>query len=134
MTSGTGAAVTATPSYSILAAPGYGTGGSWATTLGGEVPVANTGLTSGTNWIDRAKDIYQNVNRAQQFTKGQQQQQGGRPQEMLHNDALDLLRQRQREQTNNTPSATEIFNGVNLRTDQNVTQDFTHGGTFGGFN
>ncbi|EHB2726793.1 hypothetical protein JXH92_003679 [Salmonella enterica subsp. enterica serovar 4,[5],12:b:-] len=55
------AALTATPSFSILAGSGYGVGGSMATTLGGETAVANTGLTGSTTgsnaltWFNRAR-------------------------------------------------------------------------------
>lgn len=61
MMSGTGAAVTSAPSYSIVAgSSGAGTslssGGYMATHLGGEAEISNTGLTSGgSSWMDWAK-------------------------------------------------------------------------------
>ncbi|EAV6743027.1 hypothetical protein FA821_13325 [Salmonella enterica] len=66
------AALTATPSFSILAGSGYGVGGSMATTLGGETAVANTGFTGGSStasnamtWFNRARqanNLLQNIN------------------------------------------------------------------------
>lgn len=61
MMSGTGAAVTSAPSYSIVAgSSGAGTslssGGYMATHLGGEAEIGNTGFTSGgSSWMDWAK-------------------------------------------------------------------------------
>ncbi|MCK7142571.1 hypothetical protein L8P30_09940 [Enterobacter asburiae] len=134
MTSGTGAAVTASPSYSILAAPGYGTGGSYATTLGGEVPVANTGFTgsSGSSWFDRAKQIQQLSN---QKGQGQDKQgQAAQPEKFLNNSAFDYLSRSKPLYENPTDTATDVLNGLKLNSEQNGTPDFTHGGTFGGFN
>ncbi|QIR25262.1 hypothetical protein [Kluyvera genomosp. 3] len=142
MTSGTGAAITATPSYSILAGASPGglslsSGGAAATHLGGEAAVSNTGLSSTStagSWAQKAKDYYNTYQQISGITKqgqGQQEQQGsGKPQEFLRNDSLIGLDQiraaRQQEQT-------QPISGINLNTDQSGVPDFTHGGTFGGF-
>lgn len=133
MTSGTGAAVTATPSYSILSGAGYGTAGNWSTTLGSEVPVANTGFTgsSGSNWFDRGRQIQQMLNQK----KGQgQQSQSAQPEQFLNNSAFDYLSRSKTLYESPTDTATDVINGLKLNTEQSATPDFTHGGTFGGFN
>ncbi|MDG0490083.1 hypothetical protein [Klebsiella variicola] len=128
MTSGTGAAVTATPSYSILAAPGYGTGGSWATTLGGETPVANTGFSTASSWMDKAKQYYDTYQKVNQFTQqGQQNQQQNNGPEMMKQDLLPF------QPIQTAASNPQNINGINLLTDQNNVPNFTGGGSFGGF-
>lgn len=134
MMSGTGAAVTSSPSYTILAGSGYGTGGSFATTLGGEAPVANTGFTgsSGSSWYDRAQKIQQLSNQ----TKGQaqtKQSQSVEPDRFLNNSAFDYLSRSKPLYETPTDTATDVLNGLKLN-DQSAPPDFTHGGTFGGFN
>ncbi|EAZ1106990.1 hypothetical protein ABL632_003998 [Salmonella enterica subsp. enterica serovar Braenderup] len=146
MTSGTGAAITATPSYTIVAgvSPGglsLSSGGAAATHLGGEATVSNTGLTSSTSWLDKAKsyyDIYQKVN---QFT-----QQGGNQQDQSSSQWKGVAFQ-------NNPSyqgidrddigagkspaipttTTQILNGIDINSDIN-NGPFTKAGTFGGLN
>lgn len=73
-------AASATPSYSILAGSGYGVGGSYATTLGGEASVGNTGLSTSTNWMDYAKKGYQAYNSMKNGGQQQGSQQQSQPQ------------------------------------------------------
>ena len=129
MTSGTGAAVTASPSYSILAAPGYGTGGSWATTLGSEAPITNTGFSTATSWTDKAKQYYENYKKANQFTKQGQSQQQTKSPEFMRQELLPF----QQMQGGTTETGPDYLNGINLQTDQSNVPNFTGGGSFGGF-
>ncbi|EEO4819398.1 hypothetical protein G6K72_000833 [Salmonella enterica subsp. enterica serovar Rubislaw] len=122
-------AATATPSMQILAGAGYGTGGSWATTLGGEAQIGNTGLSSGSGWFEKAKDAYNMYNRVNNLTQqgnGQQAQSNKAPQ--LQEQQLLPFQQMQTQQANNPLP----FNGINLNTDQNNVPNFTKGGAFGG--
>lgn len=122
-------------SYSILAGSGYGVGGAYPTTLGGEATVGNTGLTSGTSWGQKAKqyyDYYQKVN--QLSNMGQQQPQQQEPQPLAQ---PDYGFNREPAQVFNAPAipltTSQLLNGIGLNANQNNVPSFTTGGTFGGF-
>ncbi|EGJ5143359.1 hypothetical protein INE66_003644 [Salmonella enterica subsp. enterica] len=139
MTSGTGAAVTATPSYTVLAGAGYGTGGSYATTLGGEAAVTNTGLSSGASWMDKAKqyyDIYQKVNQATNSMSQQDQQSQWKGVAFQNNPSYQPAT-RDNVRAGESPviptTTTQILNGIDINSDIN-SGPFTKSGTFGGFN
>lgn len=123
-------AATATPSFEVLAGAGYGTGGSWATTLGGEAQIGNTGFSTATSWADKAKDYYNTYNRINQLTNqnGSQQQQSRGP-EIQRQDLLPF----QPIQNGSPQAAPQNINGINLQTDQNTVPNFTVSGALGGF-
>ncbi|ELM4095997.1 hypothetical protein RYG49_001263 [Salmonella enterica] len=134
MTSGTGAAVTASPSYSIIAGASPGgvslsSGGTAATHLGGEAQIGNTGLSSGSGeWFNSAKkyyDMYQKINAAKNAT-GQQGQQNKAPQIMDQ----QILPFQPMTSGKNYQLPTSIT-GLDL-SNQNSAPDFTKGGVFGG--
>lgn len=99
MMSGTGAAVTATPSYSIVAGTsGAGTslssGGYMATHLGDEAEISNTGLTSGgSSWMDWAKKANQTNNMLNNNPDNNQKDQQQPDQPKLRHDLLNSFMQ-----------------------------------------
>lgn len=137
MTSGTGAAVTATPSYTVLAGAGYGTGGSWATTLGGEATVSNTGLTSSASWVDKAKSYYDTYQKVNQLTNGlnQQDQSSQWKGVAFQNNPSYQATDRDDVRAGKSPAipttTTQILNGIDINSDIN-NGPFTNAGTFGG--
>ncbi|EHQ2770454.1 hypothetical protein KRB99_000023 [Salmonella enterica] len=139
MTSGTGAAVTATPSYTVLAGAGYGTGGSWATTLGGEATVSNTGLASSASWVDKAKsyyDTYQKVNQLTNSLNQQDQSSQWKGVAFQNNPSYQPATKdniRASESPTIPTTTTQILNGIDINSDIN-NGPFTKAGTFGGFN
>ncbi|ENG0769470.1 hypothetical protein ABTS79_003045 [Salmonella enterica subsp. enterica] len=139
MTSGTGAAVTATPSYTVLAGAGYGTGGSWATTLGGEATVSNTGLASSASWMDKAKSYYDTYQKVNQLTNGlnQQDQSSQWKGVAFQNNPSYQGTDRDDVRAGKSPAipttTTQILNGIDINSDIN-NGPFTKAGTFGGLN
>lgn len=79
------AAVTPFVSNAVVAGSGYGVGGSYATTLGGEVSVANTGGAAGSSW----QSWVQNGNRAYNMMKNKGQQSGQQQQQRLPEAQID---------------------------------------------
>ncbi|EDI8735808.1 hypothetical protein GEM21_05445 [Salmonella enterica] len=120
-------ATTATPSLQILAGSGYGVGGNFATTLGGEAQIGNTGLSTGSSWGSKAKEYYDYYQKINSLTKGNgQQEQSQQPPQFQQ---IDMPRLGQVGQYQNPQQLT----GINFN-DQSGVPDFTKAGTFGGFN
>ncbi len=135
MTSGTGAAITATPSYSILAGASpsglsLSSGGAAATHLGGEAAVSNTGLSSSASggWFDKAKSLY-NVYQKVNSLSGQNKEQQSNGPDFIKQDLLPF----QRSSATDNAGLTQQITGINLNSDQSNVPNFTTGGTFGGF-
>ncbi len=139
MTSGTGAAVTATPSYTVLAGAGYGTGGSYATTLGGEAEITNTGLaSSGGGWMEKAKDfynIYNKVNQAKNAMSQDQSNQQWKGVAFQNNPGYSPanLSSAPIKAPTIPTTTTEILNGIDINSNLN-SGPFVNDGSFGGFN
>ena len=125
-----GYAATATPSMEILAGSGYGVGGSYATTLGGEAQFTNTGLVSD-SWGSKAKQYYDNYQRVKQFTEqGQSEQQQSTGPQLTQQQIIPF----QQSQGRDGYALPQAITGINLTPDQNNVPSFTNGGSFGGFN
>ncbi|EJN5909413.1 hypothetical protein ABE356_000205 [Escherichia coli] len=122
-------AATATPSLEIVAGSGYGVGGSYATTLGGEAQIGNTGFSTATSWTDKAKQYYDTYQKVNQFTKQSGSQQQSRGPDIQRQELLPF----QQIQSGSAQTGPDNINGVNLLTDQSNVPNFTGGGSFGGF-
>lgn len=132
-------ALTSTPSLQVLAGAGYGTGGSFATTLGGEAQIGNTGLSGG-GWMEKAKDfynVYNKVNQAKNMLNQQPQDQKWGGVAFQNNPSYQPARDSRSEATPKSEAipttTTELLNGIDINTNFN-NGPFTQAGTFGGFN
>lgn len=130
-------ATTATPSLQILAGSGYGVGGSYATTLGGEAQIGNTGFSTSGSWTDKAKDIYNTYNRVNQATKSMSQQQNqdqswrGVPFQNNPSYEKAAISSAQSETPTIPTTTTQFLNGIDINSNLN-NGPFTTSGTFGG--